>query len=79
MEERDRFRGMMWCCWRLRSGWGGSVPAGRRKAERRRRKGARRRRGPVVLVEEIGIGSPDELRWVTAVLLVLWIGDGKQR
>jgi hypothetical protein len=33
-------------------------------AERRRRKGAHRRCGPAVLVEETGIGSLDELRWI---------------
>jgi hypothetical protein len=41
--------------------------------------GAHRRCGPAALVEETEIGSLGELRWVTAVLLVLWIGDGKWR
>jgi hypothetical protein len=57
-----------------RSCIGGSM--GGRAAEE---EGARRRCGPAVLVEETGIGSLGELWWVTAVLLVLWIGDGERR
>jgi hypothetical protein len=56
-----------------RSCIGGST-GGRAAAE----EGARRHCGPAVLVEETGIGSLGELRWVTAVLLVLWIGDGER-
>jgi hypothetical protein len=49
---------------------GGSA-GGRAAAEGR----ARWHYGPAVLVEKNGIGSLDELRWVTAMLLVRWIGD----
>jgi hypothetical protein len=48
---------------------GGST-GGQAAAEER----ACRRCGPTVLVEEIGIGSLGELRWVTAVLLLHWNG-----
>jgi hypothetical protein len=57
-----------------RSCTGGST-GGQAAAEKR----ARRRCGPAVLVEGTKIGSLGKLRWVTVVLLVLWIGDGKQR
>jgi hypothetical protein len=39
--------------------------------------GAHRRCGPAIPVEEYGIDLLTELRWVTAVLFVLWIGDGE--
>jgi hypothetical protein len=41
--------------------------------------GACWRRGLAIPVEEIGIGLLSELRWVTGVLFVLWIGNGEQR
>jgi hypothetical protein len=51
---------------------------GRREGERRRRKGARRHCGLAVLVEEIGIGSFGELRWIVGVLFTLRIEDGER-
>jgi hypothetical protein len=51
---------------------------GRREAERRWRKGARRCCGPVILVEEIGIGSLGELRWIVGVLIALRIENGER-
>jgi hypothetical protein len=78
-KERNRFWEMMWCCW---SSWlwlRGSVAAGRRRGRADGGTGARRRCGPAIPVEEIGIDSLGELRWVAAVLFVLWIGDGEQR
>jgi hypothetical protein len=49
----------------------GRSAGGRAAVEER----ARRRCGPAVLVEETGIGSLGELQWVTAMLLLHWIGD----
>jgi hypothetical protein len=51
---------------------------GRREAERLRRKKARRRCGLAIRVEEIGIGSHGELRWVVGVLIALRIEDGER-
>jgi hypothetical protein len=56
-----------------RSCTGGST-GGRAAAE----EGACRQCGPAVLVEGTETGSLGELRWVTVVLLVLWIRDGKR-
>jgi hypothetical protein len=48
---------------------------GRAVAETR----AHRRSGPVVPVHESEIGWAGELQWVTGMLFVHWIGDGKRR
>jgi hypothetical protein len=78
-EEQNCFWEMTWCCWCSWLGLRGSVAAGRRRGRAGGGTGARRRCGPAIPVEEIGIDSLGELRWVVAVLFVLWIGDGEQR
>jgi hypothetical protein len=52
---------------------------GRRRGRAAAEERARRRYGPAVLVEEAGIDLLNELEWITAVLLALWIGGGERR
>jgi hypothetical protein len=76
---RNSFYVVMWCWRSAWPGLGGGGSTGRRRGRAAVEARAHWRSGPIVPVHEGEIGRAGEHQWVTGMLFVHWIRDGRRR